>query len=128
MIHPVFVNFEMKYSHLAEEAKRAGILFSKNTLMWIIIDQNEIVGCFGLYLRGSLAVIKCVYVKPRFRGRGWQSKAISFLKGWTIENAPNVREIKANCTAMALNGHLRAGAEIVRKFKNGITEVKHQIQ
>ena len=117
-----------EYPNLVKEAKEAGILFSKDTLVWVLLDNEEIVGCCGMYIRGSWAVFKCLYIKPQYRGLGYATMSIYFRKMYTAKYHPDVKQIWAHVTPEALNLHMNAGGEVKRRYKNGITKITHPLR
>ena len=118
------VNLE-NYPQLKIEAKKAGILFSKETDIYLMTLGTKTVGICGLLLRKGSAVMKCDYVKPYFRRQGILKECIK--RRIKLCQDKGIQRISAHCTKMALNVHLSCGAIIKKNFKNGITEVQYTI-
>jgi GNAT superfamily N-acetyltransferase len=106
-------------------AKKEGLLFSVNCDYYAYYQGEQIIGFCAIKYSGNKATLKCDYVLKEFRGNGLLIHMINFRKRILKEKGIKIAE--ANCTKMAVNSHLKCGAEIEKVFKNGITKVIYEI-
>jgi|5_EtaG_2_1085323.scaffolds.fasta_scaffold22952_2 hypothetical protein len=112
---------------LVELSKKEGLLFNKNILFFILYNNTEVVGFFGLKIHTKTANIKCDYVTKKYRGNKLLTKMIIHRINWLRKHKPSVNKISLTTTPMATNSHLRCGAKIVKTYKNGITKLEYEI-
>ena len=109
---------------LINAAETDGILFSRCCSYYAALLDNEIIGLCAILFLVRAAWLKCNFVLPTYRGRGYGFKMIC----WRLREcaARGITRVFAHCTPMAVNIHLRAGAKMVGRFKNGIIKVKYE--
>jgi len=111
---------------IIQNAKKEGLLFSDNIFYFILKDDSSVVGFFGIKYSKDKAIFKCDYVLNDYRGNSFLLKMNIERLRWLKINT-KIRKVEANATRMALNSHIKAGASIVKKYKNGITKVNYEI-
>ena len=113
------------YPILKETAKREGILFGKKTDMWLVSLNDVTIGCMGILLMKNKAVLKCDFIYPQYRGNRHLDDMIKYRLN-LLRNYPFIQSVTANCTPLAVKAHIRNGASLTQKFKNGITKVTYE--
>lgn len=120
-------NIKDHCKELMVQAKKDGILFAKNILFFILSNESEAYAFVGLKLYENSAIMKCAYVSKKYRGNNLLIKLINLRLKWIKDNKPKIKKVYASCTKMSINSHLKCGAEIVKKYNNGITKIKYEI-
>ena len=106
------------------KAVKEGILFNDKADYYAIYEGNKLKGFSAIKYTGSKAVLKCEYVLPEYRGKGL---LILMLKDnlETLKRS-GIKIAEANCTKMSVNVHIKAGAKVIKVFKNGITQIRYE--
>jgi hypothetical protein len=106
------------------QAKKEGILFSQNCTYYGIYEGENLAGFCAVKISGKRGILKCAYVLPRYRRRNLYStmtlSRLYFLQQQGCEI------VEANCTKMSIGLMLKLGAKIVKKYKNGITQIRFE--
>jgi GNAT superfamily N-acetyltransferase len=105
------------------EAKRAGICFAGKTTYYGYFCNDELAGFCGLLFYSNKVVIKSIYVRFEYRGRGIFKMLLSHLVDTSI--AREYRIAEATCTEMSIREFLSRGFVAVKRFKK-YTKVKHE--
>ena len=111
---------------LVNQSIKEGLLFSKGILFFVLHD-SEPIAFFGLKINDKTAIIKCDYVSKEYRGNRLLYKMIKYRLNWLKNNIPAVKKAVANTTEMATSSHIKAGAKILKQYKNKITKVEYEI-
>lgn len=112
---------------LVAQSKKEGLLFSKGILFFILYVEENPVAFFGLKINDKTAVIKCDYVSKPHRGNRLLYKMIKYRLDWLKQKYPYIKKVTANTTEMATSSHIKAGAKILKQYKNKITKVEYEI-
>lgn len=120
-------NINLYCKELVDKSKKEGLLFSKGILFFILFDNEKPIGFFGLKVNNKSAIIKCDYVSKEYRGNRFLFNMINHRISWLKKKIPRIKYVYANTTEMATSSHIKAGATILKKYKNKITKVKYEI-
>ena len=109
---------------IRERAIGEGILINNKCKYYGAFIDEVMVGFCGILFYQDSALLKCLYVLLEYRNQGIGSALVVFqlkeIGGKGIDRAI------AHCTLNSLSIYQRYGAEIVQKYKNGITKVKYE--
>lgn len=114
------------YPDLLLAAKKEGVLFTKNTLMFIVEEEAKIIGCCGVLISGTTAKFKALFVYQQYRKKGVGSACIEYRKEFIKAHYKGIKKFKANCTEHSYRLFLKQGFQITREFKNGIKEMTYE--
>lgn len=116
---------EIDFSHLKEQSIKEGLLYPNKPLYYIgLYKEKELVGWGGIKMSFPKAILKCDYVVPKHRNKGYATEILKIrLK---LLKTLNYKLVEANATPLALNVHLRCGAKIYREYKNKIIKVGYE--
>jgi GNAT superfamily N-acetyltransferase len=106
-------------------AKKEGLLFSVNCDYYAYYQGEQIIGFCAIKYSGNKAIFKCSYVLKEYRGNGLLIYMTNFRK--KVLKEKGIKYAEANCTKMSINTHLKCGAKIKKRYKNGITQVIYEI-
>lgn len=112
---------------LKEAAIKDGILFPKKRLVFLgIKNDNKLLGFGGLSFnkKTKRGVIKCDYIIPTERRKGYASKILDVKL--EVFKQLGIKYIEAHCTKAAVNIHVRKGAIINKVYKNGVTKIIYE--
>lgn len=117
------INIE-HYQDIKLQAQKEGILFGKNTEMYGVFDMdNNLTGITGILFGKGKAVLKCSYVPKKYRGKSLLRLMITERMKIISQKQKGINNVTANCTRMSLKEHIRCGAKVLNRYKNGITKV-----
>tara|TARA_Y100000004_G_scaffold63462_1_gene71158 strand:- start:6172 stop:6612 length:441 start_codon:yes stop_codon:yes gene_type:complete len=128
VILPITFDEVNKYK---EQAEAEGVIYGKK-LKWfgIYMTKNhtidKMLGFGALAFKKDYAIHKCDFIFPQERGNGYHTKLTEFKNELCFNSSNPVVHIEANCTPAAVKTHLNLGAKIVKKFKNGVTQIKYE--
>jgi len=120
-------NIDSVCPDLVHLAKKEGLLFSGNILFFIVFNEDNPIAFFGLKMSDTSATMKCSYVIKEERGAKLLHSMTKYRLLWLRVNRPKIKKAYANTTKMSLNTHLRLGAKIKKRYKNGITKLYYEI-
>jgi len=120
-------NIDSVCPDLVHLAKKEGLLFSSNIMFFVVFNENDPIAFFGLKLYATSATMKCSYVIKSERGGGLLYNMTEYRLKWLKLNRPKIKIVNANTTKMSLNTHLKHGANIQARYKNGITKLWYEI-
>jgi GNAT superfamily N-acetyltransferase len=106
------------------QSEKEGLLFPKKEILFIGMYEDERLIAWGGINLKKRPIFKCDYVIPEYRRQGIGKQFITYRLKLLKELGYKTAE--ANATKLALNGHLRNGAKINKKYKNGITQVIYE--
>tara|TARA_R100000935_G_C2839135_1_gene170018 strand:- start:4203 stop:4589 length:387 start_codon:yes stop_codon:yes gene_type:complete len=112
---------------LVHLAKKEGLLFSGNIMFFVVFNEDDPIAFFGLKLSERTATMKCSYVIKSERRTGLLCRMTRYRLQWLKLNRPKIKKVDANTTKMSLNTHLKEGAKIQARYKNGITKLYYEI-
>ena len=97
-------------------AKKAGLSFSKNAKIFVIKQENEIVGFTAILFYQRKVVFKNHFVLPEHRGKGIFKFMFDYSCNYTKKH--EIYIVEANCSSMSLPHYLKNGAKIVKQYKD----------
>lgn len=106
-------------------AQKEGILFRGGIEFYGAYIEETLVGFCGVKLGKRTAWLKSDYVFPSYRRRGILTEMIKYRL--ELLRVHNCKKVYASCTLMAIGAHIRLGAEVVQRFKNGIIKVRYHL-
>lgn len=107
---------------LRVQAAKERIRFTGHTEMFAIKNQDgQILAFAGIDFQRSKAVFKNDYVLPEYRRNGFWG--ILFLYRKLIAIKRETKVIEATCTDMSLGLYKKAGAKVVKQYKD-LTKVR----
>jgi hypothetical protein len=111
-------------SELLKKAKKSNIIINENAKITGLFKNNILIG-FGSYVlnKNNSAKLCMSYVIESERNQGYYSKLLSFRISEL--KSMGINKIKANCTKLSLNHHIKIGARIIKHFKE-ITVIIHE--
>ena len=101
---------------IIEAAKKEGLGFCKNTVLYGCFLDNEIIGFTGILWFKNKAVFKNHFVLPKYRRNKIFTKMLIFCID--IVKIRQVKLIEANCFASSISAYLALGGKIVKTFNN----------
>ncbi len=120
------INNIKEIDNLLKKAIKDGIIFSDKCIFNGMFYNELLIGFCGLLIKNNKAILKCDYILPEYRKRGYLMEMIDFRKIYIKTHYPVISIIEANCTKLALNSHLKCGAKIIKVYKNGITQIRYE--
>ena len=110
---------------IKDVAIKDGLLFSKTTPHLVGLYLNEeIIAFAGFKVGKTKAVLKNLFVLKEYRGKGLARQLTEFRI--SVLKSIGVKKIEANLTKASLNLHLKNGAKVVKRYKNGITKIVYE--
>lgn len=118
------VEFEpTTYSRVMElfpETRNSELVFSQSTELYLIVDAStgNTVGMCGFRWGTDTVTFKNAYIHPMWRNRGYNTVALD--KRIEIARERGMRRIDGNLTKPSAREWAKRGAEIRKRYKNGI--------
>jgi predicted GNAT family acetyltransferase len=108
-------------------AKNDGILFPKKKANYYgYFLNNNIIGIGAILISKSTAILKCSFVVKENRGKGIATQLLKYRLDLIKSRYKDNKKITANCTNLSLQLHIKQGAKVLKKYKNGITKVSYE--
>ena len=109
-----------KVMELFPESKSSELVFSPGTELHLIVDAetHDIVGMCGFRWGATTVTFKNAYIHPKWRNRGYNKVALD--KRIEIARERGMRRIDGNLTKPSAREWAKRGAEIRKRYKNGI--------
>jgi hypothetical protein len=108
-------------SHWKKSAQEADLTFCKQTHLYGVWDEENLVGFFGILGYSNKNIVKNIYIPPGERGKGY----FKAMMDWCMVYEPHKRK-EASCTPMSIREFIARGFVVGRKYKNGITKVYYE--
>ena len=109
---------------LLQLAKKDGVTFSTGVIF--AYTESGIIKGIASICYSTTPKIKTQYTLPDYRGKGVGMKLLRYLIFRLKEQG--YKTVKANCKPMSVNLHLALGGIAEKKYDNGITLIKHNLQ
>jgi GNAT superfamily N-acetyltransferase len=110
-----------------DDARRSGLIFCIRTELYGAFEDDMLVGFMGILFgagRSTHAIFKSIYIPPENRGRGYFKAMLRYCIVTAVTRG--VTKAEANCTPMSVRGFLEVGFLETKRYKNGITKVRHE--
>lgn len=105
------------------EAKKSGLVFCNNTIMYGIYNNDVMVGFCGMLLNKKKATFKNIFVLQEFRGNGYFKNLLTYMI--VLCQQMGIKVIEATCTKMSFNEFIKRGFVPIKKYKL-YTKVRHE--
>jgi hypothetical protein len=105
------------------EAKKAGLVFCKNTIYYGLYNDNELLAFTGILFYKNKAIFKNHYVPEENRGKGYFKILFDF--SIKICKELNINIVEATCTNMSIKEYYKRGFIDIKKYKY-YTKVKNE--
>jgi len=90
---------------------------------WIRNRYGDVLAFAGVHFKKDRAIFKAAYTFPLFRKNGLWKTLFEYRK-FICESRPEIKAIEAVCTRMSIGLYVKYDAEIVKKFKSDLWQVR----
>lgn len=106
-----------------KEAEKCGLVFCKNTILYGLYSDNELLAFTGILLYKNKAIFKNHYVPKINRGKGYFKILLNF--SIDICKKLNIKIVEATCTKMSINEYYKRGFVGIKEYKH-FTKVRNE--
>ena len=105
----------LEIEHLVAQAKKERIGITPNTKFYCAKDNGTVIGFCGIVFKQGYAVVKNIYVMPKYRKHGIGEELIKYQ--FKVVKQAGYPYALAYCTPMSINIFTKLGAKIIKEYK-----------
>ena len=105
-----------EFQKYLKDAEKEGLVFSKSTTYYGVMDGRTFVGFTGIVWYKNKAIFKNHYVLPEYRKQGYFKEIFAFSTQEVQKRGLFL--IEATCTDKSLPYYLKMGAVITKQYKD----------
>ena len=105
------------------EAKKAGLVFCDNTVMFGVYDGAKLMSFCGMLFYANKVILKNAYVPAEHRSKGLYKYMMQSMMN--VARDRGIKKAEGTCTKMSLPHCLKIGFRIIKEYKE-YTKVIHE--